>query len=476
MSSDQTAATTPAHPDAPRARGAAEHAVPGEGHAIVLGAGIAGLLATRVLADRFARVTLVERDELTETDGGGPDVRRGVPQARHLHGLLDRGRTAIEQLYPGFTAEMARRGAATAEVLIGTRWYVAGLRVATADTGLTSVLATRPLLEAVLRDRTLALPGVRPLPGTTARGLLGAAHRVRGVLAVTDDETRTLPADLVVDATGRGSRAGEWLTRLGAHAPQEERLEVDLGYSSRFFRCAPGDADGPASIIMSTGANGHGGGAIRVEGDRWHVTLAGMLGDHPPTDPAEFAAFAAGLSGPDIHDIVTGREPLGDPVPHRFRQSVRRRFDRQPIVPRGFLVLGDALCSFNPLYAQGMTVAAQQALALRDCLHVPEHELPQRFYAAAGAAVTAAWQLATSADLAHDGLVARRTLRTRVTNAYVARAQRAAHLDPRVARAFLRVTNLVESPAALLDPRIAGRILLHGNVSPTAPASEPGNH
>ncbi|WP_245718325.1 NAD(P)/FAD-dependent oxidoreductase [Nocardia miyunensis] len=468
MSSDETttARTAPARADSARHPRATDDVPTGEGHAIVLGAGIAGLLAARVLADRFARVTLVERDEFTgDGDGQEPSgPRRGIPQARHLHGLLDRGRTAIEQLYPGFTSEMARRGATTAEVLIGTRWYVADLRVAAAETGLTSVMATRPLLEAVLRERTLAMPGVRLQTRTTARGLLGAAHRVTGVVAAADDETLTLTGDLVVDATGRGSRAPEWLTRLGARAPQEERLEVDLGYSSQFYRRGPGQAEGPASIIISTGANGHGGGAIRVEDDRWHVTLAGMLGDHPPTDPAGFAAFAAGLAGPDIHDIVTGCEPLGDPVPHRFRHSVRRRFDRQPTVPQGFLVLGDALCSFNPLYAQGMTVAAQQALALRDCLHVPDRELPARFYAAAGAAVAAAWQLATSADLAHAGVVGQRGLRTKITNAYVARAQRAAHLDPQVARTFLRVANLVEPPAALLNPRIARRILLHGNV------------
>ncbi|MFF3572852.1 NAD(P)/FAD-dependent oxidoreductase [Nocardia jiangxiensis] len=466
MSSDETtvAGPTPARPDSPSHPHAAD--ATGEGHAIVLGAGIAGLLATRVLADRFARVTLVERDEFAEDGGqrpGGTATRRGVPQARHLHGLLDRGRTAIEQLYPGFTSEMARRGASTAEVLIGTRWYVAGLRVATAETGLTSVMATRPLLEAVLRERTLTLPNVRLRSHTTAHGLVGTAHRVRGVVTVTDSENHTLAGDLVVDTTGRGSRAPEWLTRLGARAPQEERLEVDLGYTSRFYRRDPGEVGGPASIIISTGANGHGGGAIRVEDDRWHVTLAGMLGDHPPTDPAEFATFAAGLAGPDIHDIVTGCEPLGDPVPHRFRHSVRRRFDRQPVVPQGFLVLGDALCSFNPLYAQGMTVAAQQALALRDCLQVPDRELPVRFYAAAGAVVSAAWGLASSADLAHPGVVAPRNLRTRFTNAYVARAQRAAHLDPEVARTFLRVANLVDPPAALLSPRIARRILLHRN-------------
>ncbi|MGV9676951.1 NAD(P)/FAD-dependent oxidoreductase [Nocardia sp. NPDC003482] len=433
-----------------------------DGHAVVVGAGVAGLLAARVLTERFDRVTVLERDA-AEADS----ERRGVPQARHLHGLLDRGRTAIERLYPGFTGEMERRGAATAEVLIGTRWYVGGSRVAPAETGLTSVLATRPLLESVLRERTLALPGVRLRAHTTARSLLGNAARVRAVQVTTDGEPDTLAADLVVDATGRGSRAPQWLSQLGARAPQEETLEVDLGYASRFYRARPGQLDGHRSVIVSTGPDGRGGGAIRVEGDRWHVTLAGMLGDHPPTEPDAFAAFAAGLPTPDIHDIVSG-EPLGDPVPYRFRQAVRRRYDRQPVVPQGFLALGDALCSFNPLYAQGMTVAAQQALALRECLHTDARRLPARFYAEAANCVAAAWQLSTTADLAHPGVVGRRSPRTHATHAYLARVHRAAHTDPRVARAFLRVANLVEPPAALLHPRVLGRVL-----RPAAPARPP---
>jgi flavin-dependent dehydrogenase len=431
----------------------------GDRHAVVLGAGVAGLLAARVLSERFARVTVLERDTL---DGAGP--RRGVPQARHIHGLLDRGRTSIEQLLPTFTADMAARGATVSEVLVGTRWYAGGLRVAPTATGVTSILATRPVLESVLREHLLARPGVRVRERASARGLLGDARRVTGVKLSTDGETSTLGTDLVVDATGRSSRAAEWLLDLGARPPHEERREVDLGYASRLYHHRPGQLGGHNAVVVATGAGGRGGGAIRVEGDRWQITLTGMLGDHPPTDARGFADFAATLPTPDIHDLIAAGEPLEDPVPHRFRSSVRRRFDRLS-APAGFLAVGDALCSFNPLYAQGMTVAAQQALALRDCLAADDRELPSRFYAAATECVTAAWQLASTADLAHAGVPGPRTLRTRLTNAYTARAHRAAHTDPRVARTFLRVVNLVEPPAALLRPSVAHRIIRCGNAS-----------
>ncbi|MCA2206961.1 NAD(P)/FAD-dependent oxidoreductase [Nocardia rosealba] len=423
-------------------------------HALVIGAGVAGLLAARVLAERFDRVTVVERDELDAKE----TVRRGVPQAWHLHGLLDRGRRIMEELYPGFTEEAVSDGATVAEVLVGTRWYVGGSRLAAGATGLTSLIATRSLLETVLRRRTLRMPGIELLTRTTVQGLVGDAQRVRAVRVTGPAGEQTLAADLIVDASGRGSRITLWLTAIGANVPDEERLEVDLGYASRFFRHRPGQLDGQASVIVSTGADGRGGGAVRVEGDRWHVTLAGMLGDHPPTDDQGFRAYAASLSAPDIHTIVVGSDALGEPVPYRFRTAVRRRFDRQSAAPAGLLVLGDAQCAFNPLYAQGMTVAALQAAALRDCLDADD--LPARFYAAAADAVAVAWQLAAGSDLRHPGVEGRRTLRTRLTAVFVTRVQRVAHNDPRVARTFLRVAHLVDPPAALTAPGMLRRILL----------------
>ncbi|MET9487352.1 FAD-dependent monooxygenase [Nocardia sp. NPDC006630] len=427
-------------------------------HAVVLGAGIAGLLAARVLSEEFARVTILERDRCE-----GVQVRRGVPQGRHLHGLLDSGRAVLEELYPGCTAELVRRGATAAEVLVQTRWYVGGARLVPTSTGLTSVIASRPLLEAVLRQRTCQIPNVRMREGITVRGLLGDAEAVTGVATVADGRAEDITADLVVDATGRGSRIEEWLTDIGAAVPDTERLDVDLGYSSRLYRHRPGQLGGHSSVIVSTGTNGRGGGAVHIEGDRWLVTLAGMLGDHPPADPAEFPSYAATLSAPDIHEIVTDSEPLDDPVPYRFRASLRRHFDRMTAVPGGLLVIGDAQCAFNPLYAQGMTVAALQAAALRICLDGAPATLAARFYAAAADPVAAAWRLAASSDLSHPGVIGPRSLRTRLTNVYVAQVQRAAHHDPVVSRTFMRVAHLVEPPAALTHPVTAGRIMLRGS-------------
>ncbi|MFI0816126.1 FAD-dependent oxidoreductase [Streptomyces sp. NPDC021098] len=449
-----------------------------ERRAVVIGASIAGLLAARVLADSFDRVVLIERD-----DSPGTGWRRGAPQSRHLHGLMERGRQIMEELYPGLTEQLAAAGAPTTEVLRESRWYLSGLRVHPASTGLTTLLASRPMLEGAIRERTVRLPGVHLLTGRTVTGLVtaeqeapagaaggGRPGRITGVRLAAPGNSNgmdggdVLHASLVVDATGRASRAPDWLVALGHERPAEERVDVDLGYASRTYRRRPRHLDGDLAVVVSTMPGWRGGGAITLEGDRWHVTLAGMLGDHPPTDHAGFEAFAATLPVSDVHDIVRDAEPLDDPVPHRFRGSLRRRYDRIAAPPAGFLVLGDAFTSFNPLYAQGMTVAAQQALVLRDRLRAdgPGGPDPVRFHREVAAVVDIAWQMSTGSDLRYPGVVGPRTPRSRLVSAYAARAQVAAHRDPEVARTFMRVANLTLPPTALLTPPTLLRVLRSG--------------
>ncbi|WP_207386127.1 NAD(P)/FAD-dependent oxidoreductase [Protofrankia symbiont of Coriaria ruscifolia] len=468
-------------------------AADGHGHAVVLGAGIAGLLAARVLSETFGRVTVLERDVLLDGDS-----RRGAPQGRHLHGLLDRGRQIIEELFPGLTTELTERGASTIETLVGSRWYLRGLRVRSTPTGLISILASRGLLEDVLRTRLRKIPGVEFVERTSAAGLVAAPDapdRIIGVRvarssrAVGDEgprptdpgadevdltradpvRTQLIYADLVVDATGRASRGPDWLAALDLPRPPEQRIDVDLGYASRFYRYRPGHLDDYRSIIISTMPGFRGGGAVALEGDRWHITLAGMLGDHPPTDPAGFEAFARTLPVPDIYDIVTSTEALSDPVPHRFSGSLRRHYERLKNPPEGFLTIGDAVCSFNPLYAQGMTVAAQQVRALQDCLRAGGPNLPARFYQQAAHLVDVAWDMANGADLRYPGVRGRRSLRNRLVGPYAERVQVAAHQDATVARALMSMLNLVDAPTVLLRPAVAAGVVRFGWAHPTTP-------
>lgn len=423
-------------------------------HAVVLGAGIAGLLSATVLAERYDEVTIVERDDAAFDTPPAPGPRRGAPQGAHLHGLLDGGRQLIEDLHPGIVDELAAGGAPSVEPLRDTRWYIQGRRLAGDTTGMRSVLATRPFLEAALRARTLAVPGVT-VAHATATGLLEQGPDAVGGVLLREG---SLAADLVVDASGRSSRLPTWLARLGHPTPPEQRVDVDLGYATRLYRRTPGTAF--SGVTVSTVPRFRGGGCVAVEGDRWLVTLAGMLGDHPPTDPAGFTAWAATLPSPDIAAVIADAEPLDDPVPYRFRGSRRRRYD-QVRVPEGVLALGDAVCSLNPLYAQGMTLAAQQVRILREHLDGPGDA--RTFHRATARVCAAAWGVATRSDLAMPEVDGRRPVRSRLLDGYVRRVQLAAHHDPVVARAFMRVANLTDPASALLAPRLMVRAFAHGS-------------
>jgi hypothetical protein len=206
---------------------------------------------------------------------------------------------------------------------------------------------------------------------------------------------------------------------------------------------------------------------LAMEGDRWMVTLFGYLGLRPPTDPDGFVAFAAGLPVPDIFEVIADAEPLGEVLPTRYPASVRRRYERLRRFPEGYLVVGDAVCGFNPIYGQGMSVAALEALALRDCLRASPAGLARRFFAEVARIVDIPWQIAVGADLRFPGIEGARTAKVRLVNAYLARFHVAAAADPVLGGAFLRVVNLMDRPEGLLGPAIALRVL-RGNLQRTA--------
>jgi 2-polyprenyl-6-methoxyphenol hydroxylase-like FAD-dependent oxidoreductase len=432
-------------------------------HAIVLGGSMAGLLAARVLADAYGQITVVDRDDLT----AGAEQRRGTPQARHIHALLARGQQILEQLFPGLTEELETRGVPVGDMLADARMMFGGHRLARADAGLPLVSASRPLLEDRVRARVCRLPQVRFAPPGDVMGLRSSPDRsrvtgVRLLRRADGSAEETLDADLVVDATGRGSRAPKWLEALGRGRPEQDEVRIDVGYATRRYRLPPGALDDDLACVHGpTPDQARGGALARLENDTWMLTLFGLLGDHPPRDADDFAAFAASLRFPDLHDAVADAEPIDDPVTYRFTADVRRRYERMHRLPDGFLVIGDALCSFNPIYGQGMTAAALQALALRDQLPI-DGRGTRRAVRELARAVDVPWQLATGADLAIPEVDGARPPRLRLVNGYVSRLQAAAAHDSALSQAFLRVTGLVDRPEALLRPSIAGRVLRPG--------------
>jgi hypothetical protein len=339
------------------------------------------------------------------------------------------------------------------DLLANGRWYVSGHRLRQTHIGLVSLCASRPVLEAHVRARVRALPNVAFLDRCDVVGLAATpdGRRVTGarLLRQADGSAEELlGADLVVDATGRGSRTPLWLHGLGHTGPESEQVRVGLGYATRTYRLPPDALDGDLAVLdATTPEHPRGGALLRLEGDRWMLTLAGMLGDHPPTDHDGFLAFARSLRFPDIYQTVRDAEPLDDPVGFRFPASVRHRYERLDRFPDGLLVVGDAVCSFNPIYGQGMSVAALEALTLRR--HLERGAVPpsRRFFGDLARVVDVPWDIAVGGDLVVPGVQGRRTLKARLVNAYIARLHAAAAHDASLASVFVRVAGLVAPPS-----------------------------
>ena len=418
-------------------------------HAVIIGASMAGLLAARALADFFPRVTVLDRDALPATAAH----RRGVPQDRHAHSVQPRGLQLLEAMFPGLTAELADAGAVRGRM----RFHLSGYRLAPPVGGRPGLFASRPLLEHHIRSRVAALPTVTITSRCLVTGLITEGDRVTGVRTADTQ----VAADLVVDASGRGSRTPSWLVELGYPAPAQDRIEVGLRYVTRTYRLPPGILGGDVAVLTAaTPAIPRGALLAATEGERHIVTAAGMGDDAPPTDPQRFEHFLTRLPCSDIAVALADAEPLDAPVAFRFPASVRRRYERRGRFPRGLLVLGDAVCSFNPVYGQGMTVAALQATALRDELARSDPPRARRYFRRIAALIDPPWTVAAGADLAHPQVMGPRGPTVRILNRYLPRLHAAAAHDPVSATAVLRVTGLLDPPTALLRPDRLARVLL----------------
>lgn len=435
------------------------------GEAVVLGAGMAGLLAAAVLAEAYDHVTVVERDPLP------PDAapRRGVPQGRHVHVLLSRGAKAMDKILPGLLTEVTRDGGVTVTNLNRFHLDFGGFVLCQDDSESDAThLQTRPFLEGQVLRRVRAMPNVTVLDEHDVTGLSwdGPEPRVVGATVASRTTTpsapRQLSADLVVAATGRSGRAGAWLAQHGYAAPEEEQLRIDLLYVSRLVRMDPALTGGLDAVVVSANPTRPTGvAALLQQDDLWIVTAEGFAGHHPPTDPEAWLELAADLVPPRFAPALRAAEMVTDISVHRFPANLWRRYDKLERFPDGLLVTGDAVCSFNPVYGQGMTVAALEAEALRDSLAQGTQDLARRFFKLASKSVGLAWQSAVSGDLSMPPEVVpgERPAAVRIVNAYLDRYLEAAEHDAAMSWHFLKVTGFDESALALLTPHALRRIV-----------------
>jgi flavin-dependent dehydrogenase len=287
--------------------------------------------------------------------------------------------------------------------------------------------------------------------------------RVTGVHLVNrkaDNTKETLTADLVVDAGGRGSHSPAWLEELGYKRPSQEEVTIGMGYVTCYYRRQPEHVPGLEGIVlMATPPDTRLAVLLAQDKNRWVLTIGGYLGNHAPTDYPGFLEAAQRLPTPDIYNVIKDAEPLGAPVPYKFPANLRHHYEKLSAFPEGYLVIGDALCSFNPIYGQGMTVAAMEAKALDEWLEQDTSQQAKHFFAKASDVIDLAWDAAVGTDLSFSGVEGKRTPLVRFLNWYVGKLHTAAQHDAQVSIAFLKVINMIAPPPSMMHPRIVWRIL-----------------
>ncbi|NMO20864.1 hypothetical protein HPC49_30110 [Pyxidicoccus fallax] len=430
-------------------------------HAVVCGGSMAGLLTAGLLARHFERVTLVERDGLVDS----AQPRKGVPQGPHTHVLLQRGLDIAAGIFPGLREDLRAAGAQVMDMSADCAWHTAGVWRKRITSGVTLYSQTRPLLELRVRARVAALPNVRILDRQEVAGFLHdeARTRVTGLRlrAPGSTEETSLVADLVVDASGRGSRTPQWLEELGLPRVEETRMEVDVGYATRLYRRPAGFNPGWEMLMVSPELPRlrRFGAILPIEGNRWTVTLCGWLKDHPPTDDAGFLAYARGLAQPHLYEALKNAEPLGPISSHRLPHSQWRHYERMSRMPEGFIVVGDAFCSFNPIYGQGMTSAALQVELLGQCLRRGLGGLTRRYFARAGGVLKMPWLVSTTEDLRLPELGDARFPGSGFLQWYGERFQQLTTADSEAVQTCMEVMHMLKPPESILSPRLLWKVM-----------------
>lgn len=442
---------------------------------MVLGAGIAGLLTAKVLAESYASVTVVERDVLPNR----PHQRKGVPQGRHLHNFLGRGTQVIGELFPGLLDELVVAGAVVDEGDDLSRMYVRNVGYELNPPGkladprpLAAYQASRPFFEFHLRRRVAALPAVTILDNHEVIEPLFAANVVRGarIINSANGVTTAVEADLVVDATGRGSRSHAFLQSRGYGPVPQDTSPARWGYSSHPLLIPPGRI-GKRMVFVNQGPSAPGAVLMAYEQDTWMLAIARPLKcGPPPRTLTEMLEAADHLVPPAISTALRDARPIGRIASSRATGARWRRYDRMPQLPDGLLVVGDGFCTLNPLHGQGMTMAALHALALRDCLQAGDTHLARRFYGAAAGHTAPVWAMNEASERPR---APGRSLTARARAWTQRAALTAATNNVAVTERLLRVRGLIDPPTGLLDPALLVQIVATNLRHPRRKTSSP---
>ncbi len=441
--------------------------------AVVVGAGIIGLLSACVLSDYFDHVVILDKDDAQEDGGPIFQARKNAPQGHHLHILLSGGSQIIEDLFPGIDKDFTQAGAQQIYFPRDIRWFISNRWFPRHRGELKTFIQTRPLLEAVIRARVRALPNVTLKSSTRVIDYrLGPdGQAVTGVSVLDSDAVRrVIDSDFVVDAGGRGALLTKWLERQTFGPLRETLMGIDLAYATTFFDLPPDpDRDWKMLVCHPEAPQQKTGGVISsVENGHWHVTLAGYHKDHAPTDIEGFKAYAARLPVPDLYEQIKDLTPIAPIRSYYFPASLRRHFDEMQELPDGLVGIGDVIGSLNPAFGQGISNGALQV----DALHRHLAKRAERreglaglqfpYYAEATKAIDPAWNMAGSENLRDPLTTGHRPWHFALSQWYSNRLLKSP--DVHVVEQFFRVMHLVDPPSSLMTPDMIRRVLKVGRM------------
>ena len=433
-------------------------------HAVVCGAGMAGLLAARVLTEFYDTVTVVERDRLPHD----ASQRHGVPQGRHFHALSIGGSQILERLFPGVLDELVAAGATVCDdgnlsrICFRAGGHELNRSGQFADPAVIVMFAaSRPLLESHVQRRVRAISNLVVLDGHDVVGPIAARpDRITGARVVDRDtgiET-VVNADLVVDAMGRSARTPEFLDSVGYGRPVEQRAVMHGSYSSQLLEIPDGMITEQLIFVCPEANRPTGGALAAYENGTWMLSVGCVDGRQPPRELSGVITAFAQFAPPAAVAAVRAGRPLGEVsvIQHR---GVWRRYDKLPNFPVGLLVFGDAICSLNPIYGQGMTMAMLEAVALRDCLANGDADLSRRFFRAAGERIRPVWASNQANDLYMTKPCGKRSISQRLTTWSIGKTLAVAERDPMLTERIFRVTQFIDPHSTLSRPSFAMRLV-----------------
>ncbi|MCA9717045.1 MAG: hypothetical protein KC468_20395, partial [Myxococcales bacterium] len=439
--------------------------------AVVIGGSVSGLLAARVLSEHFENVIVLEKDRLQSR----AMKRKGVPQGKHTHLLLRRGADIIQGLFPGLAGKMETWGAFPVNVTRGLRWWHYGVWKARVDVGFDLYVLNRIEFEFKLRKKVKSIHNVELLDSHEAVGLCldDSGARVVGVFA-TSRRTKTkerFDADVVIDAAGRGTRAPKWLKKCGFGKPSESEIKVNVGYASCIYRIGPNFRKDqiPLAVFPRAPETSRLGIMYPLSSRGLMVTLSGSGKDYPSRRYAGFMKFAESLERPEFAELLGDARPSPTIHTHQFPSNLWRHYERMRRWPDGYMVVGDGVVSFNPMYGQGMTVCSLEADLLARTLQrlarrgksMRDPGQTKRLQRRLLPIVIVPWLLASCEDFRSPKATGWRYPGLRLLQWYVAQVHELVAYDKRVVKRFMEVMNFLRFPTALFAPLIVLSVIRH---------------